>query len=147
MRKAVLSTHSLETSPYDKVAMGRTSLIKFIESRDDATLRGPVGASRCTAWITLICGFCAAPSTGLTTKSRDVRARYLPRKCADDLACLYRFCLPRLFALPHDTSTGEFSARNISHLIKLLKKRWKLSSLLWKLNHRVKMKQSTFQYF
>lgn len=77
------------TSPYDKVAVGRTSLIKFIESRDDATLRGPVGASRCTAWITLICGFCAAPSTGLATKSRDVRARYLPRKCADDLARLY----------------------------------------------------------
>lgn len=40
-RRVSLSTRSLEASAYDKVAAGRTSLIKFIESRDDATSRGP----------------------------------------------------------------------------------------------------------
>lgn len=54
-RRASLSTRSLEASAYDKVAAGRTSLIKFIESRDDATLRsrahGPArrAALRCVA--------------------------------------------------------------------------------------------------
>lgn len=74
--------------------------------------RDPVGASRCIAWITLICSFCAAPSTGLATKSRNMWTRVICHESVPTISASSRFCLPRLFA-----PLGEFSVL-VSRLIK-----------------------------